>query len=201
VIATGGRMYYVAGAYPVLIAAGSLAAVGWFKRRIIPYAAVAVTAAWTAVMALPIFPIGVLADTPQPAVNYDSGETVGWQELTASVAAVYSGLTAQEKVTAVILTSNYGQAGAITRYGPALGLPLPYSGHLGFWRWGPPPDTATGPVIVVSERRPDFCGSAEIARRHDNGYRVDNEEQGVPIWLCRGLTQPWHTLWPRLRHM
>jgi Dolichyl-phosphate-mannose-protein mannosyltransferase len=203
VAVTGGQIYYPAGAYPALVAAGSLAAIGWFRRRLIPYAAVAVTAAWTAVMALPIFPIGVLADTPQPAVNYDAGETVGWPQLTATVAAVYNGLPAQDRSAAVILASNYGQAGAIAHYGPALGLPQPYSGHLAFWRWGPPPATGTGSAvtIVISRRSPEFCDSAEIAARHDNGYRVDNEEQGVPIWLCRGLKEPWPALWPGLRRL
>jgi len=201
VIATGGRLYYPAGAYAVLVAAGSLAAVSWFKRKLTPAAAVAFTVLWTMVMGLPIFPIGVLADTPQPALNYDSGETVGWPELTATVATVYNGLPEGERRTAVILTSNYGQAGAIAHYGPALGLPQPYSGHLAFWRWGPPPDSATGPVIIVSQRTPAFCDSAEIAARNDNGYRVDNDEQGVPIWLCRGLKQPWQAVWPGLRHL
>ncbi|HEX6686623.1 MAG TPA: glycosyltransferase family 39 protein [Candidatus Limnocylindrales bacterium] len=201
VIVTGGRMYYVAGAYAVLVAAGSLALVWWLKNRWGLYLSVAFTVLFTAVMGLPIFPIDRLADTPQPALHYDAGETVGWPKLTATVAHVYSGLTEAERRTAVILTSNYGQAGAITRFGPAHGLPRPYSGHLAFWRWGPPPDTATGPVIVVSEQPPTFCETATVSARNDNGYRVDNEEQGVPIWLCRGLKQPWHTVWPGLRRL
>ena len=32
-------------------------------------------------------------------------------------------------------------------------------------------------------------------------FTDDNEEQGVPIWLCRGLKESWHTLWPNLRHL
>ncbi|HZM67270.1 MAG TPA: hypothetical protein VFC16_13350 [Nakamurella sp.] len=42
-----------------------------------------------------------------------------------------------------------GEAGAIDRYGPALGLPIGYSGHTFFHDWGPPADTATGPVLLV----------------------------------------------------
>jgi hypothetical protein len=30
-----------------------------------------------------------------------------------------------------------GEAGAIARYGPALGIPRAYSGHNAFWRFGP----------------------------------------------------------------
>ena len=78
------------------------------------------------------------------AVNGDVGETIGWPELTRTVAAVYR----RAGSGAVIFTSNYGEAGAIDRYGPALGLPPAYSGHNAFGYWGPPPDRAA-PVITV----------------------------------------------------
>jgi 4-amino-4-deoxy-L-arabinose transferase-like glycosyltransferase len=202
VIATGGRNYYLAGAYPVLIAAGTITALAWLRRKFLLTAAVAFTAAGTALMSLPLYPVGSFADTPVPAINYDAGETIGWPQLVQKVADVYNGLSEKERATAVILTANYGQAGAIARYGPALGLPQPYSGHLGFWRWGPPPAGATGPVIIVSETRPArVCDAAEIVARHDNGYRVDNEEQGVTLWKCDRAKGPWQELWPSLRHL
>ena len=33
----------------------------------------------------------------------------------------------------------------------------------------------------------------------NDGVGLDNQEQGLPIMLCRP-TAPWTTLWPRLRH-
>jgi hypothetical protein len=209
VLVTGGREYYPAGAYPALFAAGAVAAVGWVSRgagrlrRALLIALVAVNAAMTVAIALPIYPIRWFPDTIQAAVNGDAAETIGWPELVDTVAGVYRSLPPAEQATAVIVTANYGQAGAIDKYGPAGGLPAPYSGHLNFWRWGPPPDTATGPAIFVGGWTADglapYCGSAMVAARVDNGYGVDNDEQGTPIWLCRDLREPWSQLWPRLR--
>ncbi|MET8150800.1 ArnT family glycosyltransferase [Actinoplanes sp. NPDC049668] len=209
VLVTGGREYYPAGAYPALMAAGSIAAVGWVRRaafglrRALLVTLVAVNAVTTVAIALPVYPVRWFPDTVQAALNDDAAETIGWPELVDTVAGVYSSLPASERATTVIVTENYGEAGAIDRYGPAFELPAPYSGHLNFWRWGPPPDTATGPAIFVggwtAESLAPYCGSATVAARVDNFYGVDNEEQGTPIWICRDLRAPWSQLWGRLR--
>lgn len=211
VLVTGGREYYPGGAYPALFASGAIAVTGWLARAanrprtkglatMLTFNAVA-----TIALSLPIYPASVFPKTPQAEINYDAGETIGWQELTATVARVYQSLPEQDRKTAVILAGNYGQAGAIAKYGPAHGLPAPYSGHLAFWRWGPPPDTMTGPVILIGRWTADelapYCGSSAIAARNDNGYGVDNDEQGVPIWVCRDLRQPWSAIWPDLHHL
>ena len=57
---------------------------------------------------------------------------------------------AQRRVT-TILAGNYGEAGAIDRYGAGDGLPAAYSGANNFWLWGPPP--AAGHVGDRGERR------------------------------------------------
>jgi len=146
-----------------------------------------------------------LHNTPEAALNYDAGETVGWQELTATVAGVYHGFTPDEQKTAVIFTGNYGEAGAVAKYGPAQGLPAPYSGHLGFSRWGPPPDAMTGPVVLIGGWRPadlePYCAEVTQKAKVDNGYDLDNDEQGTPVYVCRGLKRPWSQIWPELRHL
>ena len=43
---------------------------------------------------------------------------------------------AQRRDTA-LLAQNYGEAGALARFGPRLGLPAPLSGHLSFQYWRP----------------------------------------------------------------
>ncbi len=156
----------------------------------------------TVVMGVPFFPMDSLGNSPQPAINYDAGEQVGWPELARNVAAVFSRLPEADRAKTTIVTGNYGQAGALYRYGPPLGLPQPYSGHLGFWHWGPPPEV-DGPVIIVGRYSAgellDHCTTVELAARHDNGFGVGNEEQGVPIWLCQGRKLPWAQLWPPVK--
>jgi hypothetical protein len=208
VLATGGREYYPGGAYPALIASGAIAIDGWLSRRARPNKTIAwyagISAAACAILGLPIYPVAMLHLTPQPPVNYDAGETVGWPALTDQVRTVYSGLTDDEKATAVILAGNYGEAGALDHYGPD--LPPVYSGHLAFWRWGPPPPDRTGPVILVGWgwQRSDLeaeCTSVTRAATVDNGVNIDNDEHGASIWICRGPRHPWTDLWPGLRRV
>jgi Dolichyl-phosphate-mannose-protein mannosyltransferase len=201
VLATGGREYYPAGAYPALIASGALVlerrGLSWKVARawLIPSAVI------TAALGLPIYPVAWLHATPQPAVNYDAGETVGWPGFADQVRAVYQGLPAGERATAVILAGNYGEAGALDHYG----LPNVYSGHLSFWRWGPPPDSMTGPVVVVGHSsEADLhreCGSVDLAATIDNGLDLDNDEQGAQVWICRQPHRTWSRLWPGLYRM
>jgi hypothetical protein len=198
VVATGGREYYPAGAYPALIAAGALAIKArWPAIR----AWVAFQTAGTVILSLPIYPVAWLHATPEPAVNYDAGETVGWPAFADQVRHVYDTLPAADKPTTVILAANYGEAGALIHYG----VPNVYSGHLAFWRWGPPPDSLTGPVIVVGYKKEDDlrknCGTLDLATRLDNGVKLDNDEQDAPVWICRQPTRPWSQLWPELYHM
>ena len=203
---TGGKPYYLAGMYPVLLAAGAAPVVGWARGRgrvVLLGAALAVTGAVNAVLVLPLVPVQHLADTPIVDIRYDTGETVGWPALVRTVADVHAALPAAERAAAVMLTRNYGQAGAVDRFGPALGLPTAYSGHNSYTDWGPPRET-TGTVIVVGYGRDElerWCGRVELAARVDNGLDVDNDEQGTPVWVCRDRRVPWAELWPELRRL
>ena len=139
--------------------------------------------------------------TPIPAVNEDAIETIGWPRFAETVASVWRRIPEPRRSRAVIFAGNYGEAGALARYGPALSLPHAYSGHNSFWRFGRPPDGAA-PVIVVGYRNPgiDFAGCTTEARI-DNGVDVDNEEQGGAVWVCKAPVRPWSQLWESLRHL
>jgi 4-amino-4-deoxy-L-arabinose transferase-like glycosyltransferase len=204
-MATGGKPYYLAGLLPVLIGAGAASVDRWLQagrvrvRGGLLLAAVVASAAVSLVIALPVLPVDDL--DPVLAVNEDVGETIGWPQLTQTVARVIAGLPDRRR--AVILTQNYGEAGAIDRYGPALGLPQAYSGHNAYGDWGPPPDRS-GPVIAVGLRPRDIAAhlrDCRMAARIDDRAGVDNEEQGRAVMICRGPRHPWSTEWPKLRHL
>ena len=143
-VALGGKPYYTTPLLVLLVAAGAEPAWRWVLRHRVWASAAAVAGALGSVLiALPVLPVGALG--PVLAVNPEQGEQVGWRELTASVARAW----AQAGPGAVIFTHNYGQAGAVERYGPEYGLPQPYSGHMSYADWGPPPDSASGRVVVV----------------------------------------------------
>ena len=203
-MAAGGKPYYLAGLLPVLIAAGALAVDEWLERGRpgvrtgVLVAALAAAALADAVIALPVLP----ADRAGPviAVNADVGETIGWPEFARTIAAVFHGLP--DARGAVILARNYGEAGAIDRYGPALGLPRAASGHNAYGDWGPPPDGAA-PVVAIGLRPADVARlrGCRVAARIDNRAGVDNDERGTAVLVCGGPRRPWSRAWPALRHL
>lgn len=157
----------------------------------------AVSTAVSMVLLLPTLPADRLPGFAV-AMNYDSGETIGWPAFTDSLAAVYRRLPAGERRRAVFLTGNYGEAGALDRYGPARGLPRTYSGHNSMVDFGRPPAGADI-VIVVGYERADplrrWFTTVTPAGHVDERVDIDNDENGGPIFVCRGLRRPWSAIW------
>lgn len=205
VLLVGGKPYYALPLLIVIMAAGGETVAAWTRRgrrAFLLGAGLAAAAVTSAVVALPVLPpADVSVVNP---INKEQGEQIGWPRLVAAVARGWAEIPAQDRRRAVVFTQNYGQAGAIDHYGPDHGLPAAYSGHMSYADWGPPPDSADGPVLLVRQAggrgaERFFTGCREVARV-DNGVGVDNEEQGSVVALCSGTVEPWSTLWPRLRH-
>jgi 4-amino-4-deoxy-L-arabinose transferase-like glycosyltransferase len=199
-----GKPYYAGPLVLCLLAPGAVVVEGWLRsaaRAVLLAAAVTLTAAVSVTLALPVIPVGSLHDTPVADISDDVVETVGWPALVRMVANVYERLPAGERESAVIFTGNYGEAGAIDRFGAAYGLPRAYSGHNAYARFGVPADGA-GPVILVGYATPttDFvdCRAAAVV---DNGVDLENEEQGGTVYVCARPKRPWSEIWASLRHL
>jgi 4-amino-4-deoxy-L-arabinose transferase-like glycosyltransferase len=208
ILVAGAKPYYTMGFLLALLGAGGVVAEGWLRaqggRRLALGVAIVVSAAVAAALTLPLVPERNVHATPIPEINEDAIETIGWPALAATVGRVWNRLPASERSHAVVYASNYGEAGAIARFGPLLGIPRAYSGHNAFWRFGRPPDAAR-PIIVVGYRDPAllrgrFDGCA-LSARIDNGVALDNEEQGAPVWTCSTTAGAWANLWPQLRSL
>jgi hypothetical protein len=205
VLAIGGKSYYALPLLLVLVAAGCEPTLEWASRgrrtMRLGVVGLVLTAAMSALFTLPVLPASAV-NFVLP-VNGEQGEQIGWPELTSAVADAWSKIPADERARAVILAGNYGEAGAIAKYGPDHGLPVPYSGHMSFADWGPPADSQNGPVLLVEQERDEeheshFSGCEQVGKV-DNRVGADNEEQGAAIVLCSGTTKPWSSLWPDLR--
>lgn len=203
VLLGGGKSYYPLPLLLAVTAAGCEPVVRGARRSwrtLTPLLLLA--AATSALAALPVLPVRAVAVTN--ALDADQGEQVGWPQFTRTTAAAWTAIPAAERAHAVLLTSNYGEAGALAHYGSAYGLPLAYSGHMSLYDWGPPPDTYDGPVLLVEQadgrhrlERP-FTGCRTVGRI-DNGHGVTNQEQHAAVVLCEGPHQRWSVLWPSLR--
>jgi len=155
----------------------------------------------SAPVALPVLPARALHTIPLQKINYDLGEEISWPSLVALVAREYQARPAAQRARTTILTGNYGEAGAIERYGPGDGLPQAYSGANNFWLWGPPPAADTAVIAVNFEPgllRREFAHVRQIATFW-NGLGVDDDEQGVPVYLATGLKTSWAKAWPAFR--
>ncbi|MGW2894789.1 glycosyltransferase family 39 protein [Streptomyces sp. NPDC001212] len=205
VLGLGGKGYYAVPLLVVLLVAGCEPLADWLRSRshaLLLAGAVAVTAVINAMVTLPMLPPSALG-VPL-AMNKEQGEQIGWQALADTVSEAWLAVPAEDRARAVVFTQNYGEAGALDRYGPERGLPRPYSGHMSYADWRRPPDTANGPVLLVRQQNASgveqfFTGCRPVARV-DNRHGVPNEEQHATVALCSGTTAPWSRLWPSLRH-
>lgn len=196
---SGGKPYYLTGLLAPLAAAGSVVVsrnrsstrTAWFTLL------VAVTALFPLPALLPVLPAQAFAESFYPDLNEDGLETIGWPKVVAQVRSAADALPADQRRTAVVVASNYGEAGALLWYG---GTPPVYSGHNGFADWGPPPE-GSGPVLYIGAQVPgsDVLAGCRRVATLDTG--VDNEENGNGIWVCSGPTGSWPQAWDRLRRL
>jgi hypothetical protein len=212
-LVTQGRGYYLAPAYPMLLAAGSMRWEGWVATLSAGWARAVRWGTWIGVIAvgvmmvallLPIAPINSGWWQASSSMNENLSEEIGWPELVETVSGIYNGLPEAERAHAGILAANYGEAGALTLYGPAYGLPPAIGVTNSYWLRGypePPPET-----LVLVGVPPDIVQAAfrdcRAAGRVTNRYGVANEEStNYPtIYVCRSLRQPWPEFWAQNRY-
>ncbi|MDP4508338.1 ArnT family glycosyltransferase [Nonomuraea turcica] len=194
-LVSGGRADYVAGSLIFAFVAGCVPAAVWMESRVARR-----RRAWWGllgssvigiVVALPLLPLPALGYSP----NEVSRESVGWPRFVAQVGAVHRALPPGT----IVLTSNYGEAGALDRFAPDIPV---FSGHNELWYQGPPPETAQTVVAVglPPERLRQRFALCESAGVIDHGTGVANEEQGLPITICSGPRALWTTAWPDYQH-
>ena len=137
----GGKAYY---AGPALIAAFAAGAVSLEARqdvrwhRLLPGLIVATTVI-TSPLILPVASTKQMVDSGLWHPRDDYAEEVGWTELVDSVSQAWHALPPSERARTAIVAGNYGEAGAIDRWGRRLGLPPVVSGHLSHRYWTPSP--------------------------------------------------------------
>jgi hypothetical protein len=194
-VVTGGKPYYLAGLLPLLLAAGAQPLLDATRGRRWVAPALLVLSTPALVFTLPVLP--VRSASIAVAVNHDTGETIGWPQFADRVAAAYRRLPPG----AAILTGNYGEAGAVDRYGADLHLPRAYSGHNGYAEWGAPPGSV--PVLAIGVD-PDLleraCGDVRTVGRLESADGIDNDENGTTLRYCVPRSD-WRGLWPAFEHL
>jgi hypothetical protein len=207
-----GRSYYLAPAYPMLLAAGSVEFGKWLNSLRAPNKRNAQVALWSAMviggvifgaLVMPVAPIGSWLWNVTSKLHDQFREEQGWGELAQNVARVYDSLSPEERARTGILTGNYGEAGALNLYGPHYGLPHAMSGTNSFWLRGydprePQTVILTGFDLDQGQRLFESCA---VAAKNDNRYGIANEESEYhpQILLCRNLKKRWPEFWKGFR--
>jgi 4-amino-4-deoxy-L-arabinose transferase-like glycosyltransferase len=210
------KPYYMAASYTMLLAAGAVAFEALTRARTalrpVAVAVLAVGGLLIAPLAIPLLPVETLIAyqralgvAPVAAERQKLGplpqhfaDRFGWEEMTAAVAEVYGTLTTGQKDTALIVTSNYGEAGALRYYGPRYGLPRAVSQHNNYFLWGPATDRANVVITVGMDVKDveDSFDSVTVAGRFESPYAMPYETR-APILVCRGLKLPLAEAWAR----
>lgn len=219
-IVLSGKNYYLAPAYPMLLAAGSVGAekaferwrAGWLKPAVV--AAILIITGLLLPALAPVLSVQSYLDYQDhlpftiprnekshlgAALPQYYADDFGWEEMTAAVARIYNSLSPEERAVTAIYCSNYGEAGAIDFFGPKYGLPKAISGHQNYFLWGP--RAYTGEIMIMvgdrlEEDTPKFK-SVEVAASLDSPYAIPGENG--PVLLCRGLKADLRQVWPSVK--
>jgi hypothetical protein len=202
-----GRGYYVASAYPMILAAGAVAAERWLVK--IPRAWRITTQAlyFTGLAAIGIYACAVIVPLASSgplrqfalAHNGDLREEIGWDVMLNSIAHVRDSLPAQQRANLGIVVGNYGEHGAVDILGPAYHLPPAISGTNSAWYQSYPESQPTTLIVLgVADRdRESQLTSCRLASRIPYPPDLDNEESNdhAEIYVCGPPRLPWPELW------
>jgi hypothetical protein len=210
--------YYLFPVYPMAFAGGAVAIERWSEGR----------AAWwrialaTIVIAggLVTLPLATWMLSPERYIAYGKaigfehqkeevhhegllpqpiGDQFGWPELVRDVSAVYYSLPPADRAHTGIFAGNYGEAGAVNLFGPALGLPRAYSRHQNHWYWGPPSTKYTN-LIVVQWSLDDVKDNCTSFEAFPHKVRFGMAEENTPIYLCRDAKFDLQKIWWHSHH-
>jgi hypothetical protein len=216
VVATHGKDYYLAGAYPTMFAVGAVACTRLWRWTVALWAVLtAANGALALPFVLPLDPPAQLAKMldrmnfrPPPMEKACIGAPLGcifsmefgWEEVAQRTADVYAALPSGDRAGAAVLVSTYAEAAAIDIFGK--GLPPALSGNNQYYLWGP--RGYDGSVVIGVGFEPSalapLCGSVTLAARYGTSPYVMPYERNRPIVICRNMRPSLAARWSDFKH-
>jgi hypothetical protein len=204
-----GRPYYLAPAYPMLLAVGAVWGERWLETLSIATAgtirrvarrSMVLSGLATSVLVLPLAPPGSRWWKIADATTQNLNEEFGWREMTDGVIRARDSLLADDAPVGV-LAGDAGEAAAINLYGRGRGLPEVISGSNSHWLRGygnPPPKTVIAAGFLRADLETVFS-SCELASSFTIPYGIENNAIGdhPDIFVCRSPREPWDVFWRR----
>ncbi len=220
-IAQKGKPYYLGPGFTLLFAAGGVAWERWsatFATRTVRASLLAVVVFGTVValpLAKPILSVDAylryaerLGVGPSTDERKELGrlpqffaDMRGWRELAETVASVHAQLPPEDQRRARVFATNYGQAGAIDLFGPALGLAPSICGHNSYYLWGP--GDWDGAVLLVIGTDGEVLKQAFKTVEFGALYSFPDcmpYENNKSIWIARDMIVPMEAFWSRVKN-
>ncbi len=207
----GGKPYYLASAYPAVLAGGGVALERWLESRAVMWRSLiaAITAIGLAlsVLTLPILPLRTVDAAigrilgwvvPPMALTHDMHGMLGWDAHVATVDRVLDSLPPEERAHAAVLTGTYSQASALNvlRERPT---PRAVSGQMNFYLWGP---GEGGEVLIAyGISRELLARNYAVVEERDRILAPDARpfDTDLPVYVCREPRRSLRHIWPELR--
>ncbi len=218
-----GKIYYLAPAYPMLIAAGSVSIetyiiryrCNWLKPVI--FSILLLGSTTLIPVGIPVFSVpglikyfkfgskylgvgealrwetGKMHELPQ-----DYADMLGWKQMAEHVSQIYHGLPVEIRKPCAIVTANYGEAGAIDYYARQFDIPKCISKGGSFWGWGYCGYDGEY-VMTVGFSEDDvhgFYNSVEAAPPFQYPFA---RESGIPVLMAREPRISMNELWNILK--
>jgi hypothetical protein len=208
----GGKPYYLASAYPAVLAAGGvvlerrLEANRWAFRTL--WLSLGGVGLALALLTLPILDVRTIDRAigrvlgwiiPPMALTHDLHGELGWDAHVRAVENVLASLSPSERETAAVLTRSYAQAAALNVL-RTNSKPRAVSGHMNYYLWGPEP--GRGQVLVA------YGLPRALLLRHyrsvEERGRIDAPlarpgDTDLPVYVCRERLSAPGDFWPALR--
>jgi hypothetical protein len=215
------KTYYLAPAYPMLLASGAFAIETFIRERQCDWlkpatvSVLVVGGVVTAPFAMPVLPVetylkyqdflGIQAPKTERhrfgKLPQSYADMFGWENMVATVAKVYNSLPPEQRAKCAIFTGNYGEAGAIDFFGKKYGLPKAISGHNNYWLWGP--RDYSGEIMIVlgepKEAAEKVYEQIEVGATVVDQYAMPYESD-LPVFICQKPKMSLKELWPRVKN-
>lgn len=197
---------YIAPAFQILFAGGSIMIVTWnAKIKRLKYA-----------ITIPVVVLGVILSplarpllTVEDFLAYQSmlnlkppsnegheleglpqfyADMFGWEDLARKVSTVYQSFPQEERKNTVVYCSNYGQAGAVEYFSKKFPLPKVISPHNSYWYWWDEVESPSTIIIIGGDSEDHFSSLWQVqkADTHRTKYAMPYENN-LTIYIGRGL--------------